>query len=194
MAKKKEVAPPVEEAVASEDVTPETEAVTETAPTEDAQPVVEAADQTEDSPESASDDTPAEAAPSDDAQSADAQSEDTQPDLNETLAPAEGASPDAERIEVPGGRKYETMFIVRMGEDTKAVTDRIRSVIEGDGGAIDNVRVSGMRRLSYPIKKQMEGIDVVFNGRFTKETAAELDRALKLDEAVLRHMTLREDQ
>ncbi len=204
MAKKKEITPPVEETVASDDAATETEAVTETV-LEDTGPETEAAaDQTEDSPESASDDTQTEAAPStdassedalsEDASSADAPSEDTQPDLNETLTPAEGASADAERIEVPGGRKYETMFIVRMGEDTKAVTDRIRSVIEQDGGAIDNVRVSGMRRLSYPIKKQMEGIDVVFNGRFTKETAAELDRALKLDEAVLRHMTLREDQ
>ena len=86
------------------------------------------------------------------------------------------------------------MFIVRAGEDPNAATERARSLIEQDGGAIDNVRISELRRLAYPVKKQIEGIYVVLNGRFTKETAAELDRSLKLDEAVLRHMTLREDQ
>jgi small subunit ribosomal protein S6 len=190
LAKKKETTPTVEETVASDDATTtetetETQAVTETA-TEDTQPEIEATDQTEDSQESASDDTQSAEAPTEAAPS-----EDTQPELNESLAPAEEAP--AERIEVAGGRNYETMFIVRSGEDNNAVTARIRSVVEQDGGAIDNVRISEMRRLAYPIKKQVEGIYVVFNGRFTKETAEELDRALKLDEAVLRHMTLRED-
>jgi small subunit ribosomal protein S6 len=117
-----------------------------------------------------------------------------EPELNTSLSAVETAPVAAERVEVEGGRNYELMFIVRTGEDPNAATERVRGQIEQTGGAVDNVRVSETRRLAYPVKKQMEGVYVVINGRFTKETAAELDRTLKLDEAVLRHMTLREDQ
>jgi small subunit ribosomal protein S6 len=116
------------------------------------------------------------------------------PELNTSLAPAQGATEDAQRVEVPGGREYELIFIVRVGEDPNAATERARGIIEQSGGVVDNVRISETRRLAYPVKKQIEGVYVVINGRFTKEAAAELDRVLKLDEAVLRHMTLREDQ
>jgi small subunit ribosomal protein S6 len=121
-------------------------------------------------------------------------STDSQPDLSDSLQPAEGASPDASSIEVPGGRNYETIFIVRVNESAQAATDRARAVIEQSGGAVDNVRISEQRRLAYPIAKQIDGVYVVINGRFTKEAAAELDRELKLDEAVLRHMTIRLDE
>ena len=109
------------------------------------------------------------------------------------LAPAEPESP-AERVEVEDGRDYELMFIVRITESTDEATKRVRTLIEGSGGAVDNVRVSEQRRLQYPIKKEIEGFYIVVNGRFTKEAATELDRELKLDEAVLRHMTIRLDE
>ena len=117
---------------------------------------------------------------------------DTQPELSASLAET-AASNEAERVEVENGRDYELMFIVRITESTDAATERARAIIEQSGGAVDNVRVSEQRRLAYPIQKEIEGFYIVLNGRFTKEAAAELDRALKLDEAVLRHMTIRLD-
>ena len=123
---------------------------------------------------------------------------DAQPELNASLTQAAGASDEAsvqaERVEVENGRDYELMFIVRITESTDAATERVRAIIEASGGAVDNVRVSEQRRLAYPIKKEIEGFYIVLNGRYTKEAAAELDRALKLDEAVLRHMTVRLDE
>ena len=172
----------------------ETNSVAEdTAASEDA-PATEATTDTEN--ETAEDDTAepeeAEADEADEAQPATAEA--VEPELSTSLSPAEGVSADAGRVEVSGGRDYETIFIVRAGEDPNVVTERIRGLIEQSGGVIDNVRISEMRRLAYPIKKQVEGVYVVLNGRFTKETAAELDRVFKIDEAVLRHMLLREDQ
>lgn len=117
-----------------------------------------------------------------------------EPELTESLSVAEGASTEAASVQVEGGRDYELMFIVRITESTEAATARVRTIIEESGGVVDNVRVSEQRRLSYPIKKEIEGFYVIINGRFTKEAAAELDRALKLDEAVLRHMTIRLDE
>ncbi len=69
----------------------------------------------------------------------------------------------------------------------------MRELVEGGQGAIDNVRTSEVRRLAYPIHKEMEGIYVVVNGRFAKEMTSEIDRFFKLEDAVLRHMLLRDE-
>lgn len=97
--------------------------------------------------------------------------------------------------DVPGGRAYEIIYIVRAGDPDglDQTNQRVRDLIEGTGGAIDNIRVSEARRVAYPIKKQLEGNYVVVNARFVKETNRELDRFFKLEESVLRHMVLAED-
>jgi len=103
---------------------------------------------------------------------------------------------DQPRKEVPGGRSYEIIYIVRTGDPTsvEASTTRVRELIEGGEGAVDNIRTSEIRRLAYPVKKQTEGIYVVINARFSKDLTEELERYFKLEEAVLRHMVLREDE
>jgi small subunit ribosomal protein S6 len=117
-----------------------------------------------------------------------------QPELNDALSPL-GNQSDEPRKEVANGRSYEIIFIARVGDDeaVEAATQRLRELVEGGEGAIDNVRTSEVRRLAYPIQKEMEGIYVVVNGRFAKELTSEIDRFFKLEEAVLRHMILRED-
>ncbi|WP_425564960.1 30S ribosomal protein S6 [Pseudolysinimonas kribbensis] len=72
--------------------------------------------------------------------------------------------------------------------------DRFLNVIRNDGGTIDNVDIWGRRRLAYEIQKKSEGIYAVVN--FTAESAAtqELDRQLKLSEAVLRTKVLRAEE
>jgi small subunit ribosomal protein S6 len=118
-----------------------------------------------------------------------------QPELNDVLAPVNGDAA-AERKEVVGGRPYEIIYISRVGDNeaTEASTARVRAIVEGGEGAIDNVRVSEPRRLAYPIDKEIEGLYVVINGRFKKELTSELERYFKIEESVLRHMILREDQ
>jgi small subunit ribosomal protein S6 len=70
----------------------------------------------------------------------------------------------------------------------------LREQIEGNGGAVDNVRTSETRRLAYPISKEIEGIYTVVNARFVTDRIAEIDRFFKLEEAVLRHMILKQEQ
>lgn len=120
-----------------------------------------------------------------------------QPELNEALAPpAAVAEPEAApRKEVPGGRAYEIIYITRSGDPAAVETtgERVRALIEGSDGAVDHVRTSETRRLAYPIKKQTEGVYVVVNARFQKEINLELDRFMKLEESVLRHLILRDE-
>lgn len=108
--------------------------------------------------------------------------------------PAPVAEPGAPRKDVPGGRAYEIIYIARAGnpEASDQVAKRVQSLIEDKGGAVDNLRTSEARRTAYAIDKQIEGVYVVVNARFLKETTTELDRFFKLDENVLRHMILKE--
>ena len=68
------------------------------------------------------------------------------------------------------------------------------NVIRNDGGTIDNVDIWGRRRLAYEIQKKTEGIYAVVNFTATSEATVELDRQLKLSEAVLRTKVLRAEE
>ena len=114
-----------------------------------------------------------------------------QPELNDALR-SSNTDDDAPHREVEGGRAYEIIYIARAGDQdaTEAVATQLRTMIEGGEGAVDNVRTSEVRRLAYPIKKQVEGVYVVVNTRFAPTHIPEIDRFFKLQEPVLRHMIL----
>ncbi|RYG54208.1 30S ribosomal protein S6, partial [bacterium] len=97
--------------------------------------------------------------------------------------------------EVANGRAYEVTYIVQanVANAVEETQERVKTLIENAGGALDNVRVSEARRLAYPIDKKTDGVYVVINARFAKELTTELDRFFKLEERVLRHVVLRED-
>ncbi len=72
--------------------------------------------------------------------------------------------------------------------------DKFLGVIRNDGGTIENVDIWGRRRLAYEIKKKAEGIYAVVNFTASSEATIELDRQLKLSEAVLRTKVLRAEE
>ena len=93
--------------------------------------------------------------------------------------------------------QYELMVILDPEVDERTVgpsLDKFLGVIRNDGGTIDNVDIWGRRRLAYEINKKSEGIYAVVN--FTANSAAtvELDRQLKLSEAVMRTKVLRAEE
>ncbi|HEU0256256.1 MAG TPA: 30S ribosomal protein S6 [Microbacteriaceae bacterium] len=93
--------------------------------------------------------------------------------------------------------QYELMVILDPGIDERTVApsiDKFLGVIRGDGGSIEKVDVWGRRRLAYPIQKKTEGIYAVVD--FTANPAAtqELERQLKLSEAVMRTKVLRAEE
>lgn len=117
-----------------------------------------------------------------------------QPELSDALTSA-GGEQDGPLKEVPGGRAYEIIYIARIGDDARNadIVERVRALIDGKDGAVDNVRSTETRRLSYPIDGENDGIYYVINARFTPEHMSEVDRFFKLEEDVIRHMILRED-
>src|SRR3712207_5341706 len=93
--------------------------------------------------------------------------------------------------------QYELMVILDPEVDERTVgpsLDKFLGVIRNDGGTIDNVDIWGRRRLAYEINKKAEGIYAVVNFTANSDATIELDRQLKLSEAVMRTKVLRAEE
>ena len=93
-------------------------------------------------------------------------------------------------------RHYELMVILDPDIEERTVApslDKYLSVVTTAGGSVDNIDIWGRRRLAFDIAKKPEGIYAVVDFTATPDTAKELDRQLRLNEAVLRTKIIRPD-
>ncbi|MEY4989371.1 MAG: hypothetical protein RI933_1004 [Actinomycetota bacterium] len=93
--------------------------------------------------------------------------------------------------------KYELMVILDPSIEERTVApslDKFLNVIRNANGTVDNVDIWGRRRLAYEINKKTEGIYAVVNMNASSEAVVELDRQLRLSEAVMRTKILRADE
>ncbi|MBC7723430.1 MAG: 30S ribosomal protein S6 [Burkholderiaceae bacterium] len=94
-------------------------------------------------------------------------------------------------------QQYELMVILDPEIDERTVApslDKFLNVIRNDGGTIDKVDIWGRRRLAYEINKKTEGIYAVVALTANSSATVELDRQLKLSEAVMRTKVLRAEE
>lgn len=93
--------------------------------------------------------------------------------------------------------KYEVMFIVKADIDEKAVKDTAKSfekVLTDMKSKIVNSKEMGQKKLSYPIKKQVRGYYFVLNIEASAAAVKEFDRKAKIDENILRHIVIKEEE
>lgn len=91
-------------------------------------------------------------------------------------------------------REYELyiVFAADAEEDNvSAALDQLTQAVSASGGEVTKVEPRGARRLAYPIRKQQDGQDVILYFQAPAEAIAELERLLKLNEQVLRHLVVR---
>jgi len=91
---------------------------------------------------------------------------------------------------------YELMFIVHPNTDAEALDaliERVKGVVEQGGGTLSEAKKWGKRHLAYEIADQREGFYVLVNYVGEPKVTNELDRVLKITEAVIRFMILRTD-
>ncbi len=94
-------------------------------------------------------------------------------------------------------KRYELAYVLQpnLADDAFATHgQRIGETVKGLGGEIGKVNVWGRRRLAYPIDGFREGYYVIAQMQLPPEGVVELDRALKLNEAVIRHLVVRLDK
>lgn len=90
-------------------------------------------------------------------------------------------------------RTYETVYILDPTLESSVIeaeTEKFNSVITTYGGNIVKQDKWGVRNLAYPIAKRTQGFYVVTLFEGSRETLTELDRAYRLNEQVLRHLTI----
>ncbi len=88
-------------------------------------------------------------------------------------------------------RKYELVCVIQPDLDETAfngVLDRVKGWVSEFGGTVDKVDVWGRRRLAYIIHKQREGQYVLLNISLEPAATAGLERNIRYQENILRHM------
>ena len=93
--------------------------------------------------------------------------------------------------------KYEIMFIVRADIDEKTGKDTVAAftkVLTDMKAKIINTKDMGQKRLAYPINKQPRGNYYVLNVEASPAAVKEFDRKAKIDENILRHIVIREEE
>ncbi len=94
-------------------------------------------------------------------------------------------------------QKYECVFILRADlpeAEMRSRVERIGTMIGEHGGAITQEDHWGVRKLAYEIEKQTQGdyMFLRFNG--SGNSVAEIDRFLRLDDQVLRHLVVVDEE
>jgi small subunit ribosomal protein S6 len=89
--------------------------------------------------------------------------------------------------------KYETTFILEPGLDEGKVNEEIERVagwIKDLGGEVLEVQRWGKRRLAYEINRRRDGIYTLVIYQGPGAVVKEVERRLKLDEQVMRVLTV----
>lgn len=89
---------------------------------------------------------------------------------------------------------YETTLIARQDvtkSDATKLADSFAKIITDLGGKVEKNEYWGLRNLSYIINKNRKGHYSFLAFEADAKALNELDRKLRLDENVIRHMTVR---
>lgn len=94
-------------------------------------------------------------------------------------------------------RAYELMYIINPAldeENTNAVIEKFKGLIENNGGEITKLEKWGKRKLAYEIDDQKEGFYVLCYFKAGADVPQELDRVLKITDDVIKHMILKDEE
>ena len=91
---------------------------------------------------------------------------------------------------------YESVFIARQdisGTQTEALTETFAGIIAEQGGQVLKKEYWGLKSLSFRIKKNRKGHYVLLNIDAPAPAVVEMERNMRLNEDVLRYLTVRVD-
>jgi small subunit ribosomal protein S6 len=94
-------------------------------------------------------------------------------------------------------RVYEVLFIVAPNTeaaDIDSLVTQLSDVATNQGAKITNVNRMGLRRLAYPIQKFNEAHYIVLTVEGTGAEIAELERRMRVIDAIIRYLTIRIDE
>ena len=89
---------------------------------------------------------------------------------------------------------YENVFISRQdisATQVEALTEQFATIVKDNGGEVTKREYWGLRNLAFRIKKNRKGHYVLMNISAPAAAVAEMERNMRINEDVLRHMTVR---
>ncbi|HHY45590.1 MAG TPA: 30S ribosomal protein S6 [Firmicutes bacterium] len=93
-------------------------------------------------------------------------------------------------------RKYELLFIVSPEHDEEKIASmisRYKDVVTRGNGTVLSADKWGKRRFAYEINDMREGLYILMVFEAEREVSAEIDRLMKIDQDIVRHMIVRLD-
>lgn len=94
-------------------------------------------------------------------------------------------------------RIYEELFIVKPDateEEVDVLIDQVKSTVANAGGTIDKEEKWGVRKLAYKVQKRAEGYYVLIQFTAGPQTVHEIERRLRVSDAVMKFITVRIDE
>jgi small subunit ribosomal protein S6 len=91
---------------------------------------------------------------------------------------------------------YETMYILRpdLGDElTDQAIDKYQGILRDQGAEEIDTQHRGKRRLAYEINRHREGVYVQMNYKAPGTAITVLERAMRLNEDVIRYMTVKQE-
>ena len=98
---------------------------------------------------------------------------------------------------MPSDRQYELVYIITPDSadaEVEALQKEIGELVTELGGSVENTDLWGRRKLAYEIGRHREGIYVVQLLSGPGEMISELGRRLRVQDKVLRYLTVRVDE
>ncbi|MES2905666.1 MAG: 30S ribosomal protein S6 [Pseudomonadota bacterium] len=92
---------------------------------------------------------------------------------------------------------YEHVFLVRQDaspQQVEALANDMKAVIENGGGKITKTEQWGLRSITYRIKKNRKAHYALMNIEAPWDAVAEMERQMKINEDILRYMTVRVEE
>jgi len=92
---------------------------------------------------------------------------------------------------------YEHIFLARQdvtSQQVEAMIDQYKGVIEANGGKVEKTEMWGVKSLAYRIKKNRKAHFTLFNLDAPPAAVAEMERQMRINEDILRFMTVKVDQ
>lgn len=94
-------------------------------------------------------------------------------------------------------RTYEVLFVIAPTteeSEIETLVTQLSDVLTNQGASISKVDRMGKRRLAYPIQKFTEGHYVVLTVEGTGREIAEVERRMRVIDAIIRYLTIRIDE
>ena len=92
---------------------------------------------------------------------------------------------------------YENVFIARQdisGAQVDALADTFTQLVGDNGGEVKKREYWGLRNLTYRMRKNRKGHYVLLNLSAPPAAVAELERTMRINEDVIRYLTIRVDE